>query len=982
MATDGQGNTDTLSGIENLTGSEHDDSLTGDAGVNIINGGSGNDTLIGNGGADTYLFEDNWMDDHIVTLDDAVSTLDFSRVTSDLFFTLHASGNVSVQDNINPLAENDDLPDEAADAPDAVSTLSDVDNIRPLVGGSGDNTFIFDEGAEFAGTIDGGSGDNNRLDYSGSYRDVQVNTAAGTATGVQSFTNIHGVIIGQGNYDLIGSAASETVSYVNARGNVTIDLLNGNFSKTAPGVDTISGFENIEGSAFNDRLIGDNNGNVIEGGAGEDYMVGHTGDDVYKFKDGWGADTVIELDGEGTDVLDFSGITQDLTFTIHSGGAVSVTDGVNTVGPVNSIEKLIDGSGDDTFVFEDGAVFEGQIGETNAFFALLGLDEGSGTNTLDFSGYTTSVSVDLGVTLPLLGFELPAFAYETESGDPLIQALFNVNSVIGGAGDDFIWGTYEEDVLVGGAGDDVIYGRDAVDTIEGGAGDDMIYGGAEPSVISALNVLFALDPAAFLAQFGAPLIDHLADGGSFEDFLKEILAGDKDIASYASAGAWVEIDLRILDEQDTISAGMDTLIDIQSVTGSAYNDILIGDAFGNVLFGGDGNDTLKGGEGSDTLEGGAGNDLLDGEIGDKDIASYAKAEDGVSLDLSITTAQDTGTLGLDTLLNMDGLEGSAFDDTLLGNAGDNFLIGGAGNDILEGRLGLNYLSGGEGSDTVSYANATAGVFVDMRLLLPQYTVGAGWDSFETIENLTGSAYNDTLIGGYGNNVLIGGLGDDALYGKEGSDTYAIHDGWTSGDQIIDDLTIDLGLMPDDEAMAITDTLDFSSISANLTFTINADGTVTVEDGSQTLSGLSDIESIIGGSGDNTVVFADGGAFAGIIDGGSGGSNTLDYTAYSTDVTVDLRIDENEGNAGTATGTNGVVHFAMSSAAAATIPSPAMMRPTNCAAAPAGTRFSAAEAATPCTVAPATTVCTATRARTCSTGKPATIHSTAVRSATP
>jgi Ca2+-binding RTX toxin-like protein len=48
----GQG-TDTMTGIENLTGSGHNDTLTGDSGANALNGGNGNDTIVGGAGDDT-----------------------------------------------------------------------------------------------------------------------------------------------------------------------------------------------------------------------------------------------------------------------------------------------------------------------------------------------------------------------------------------------------------------------------------------------------------------------------------------------------------------------------------------------------------------------------------------------------------------------------------------------------------------------------------------------------------------------------------------------------------------------------------------------------------------------------------------------------------------------------------------------------------------------------------------------------------------
>ena len=68
------------------------------------------------------------------------------------------------------------------------------------------------------------------------------------------------------------------------------------------------------------------------------------------------------------------------------------------------------------------------------------------------------------------------------------------------------------------------------------------------------------------------------------------------------------VSLAIAGAQNTGGAGSDTLIGIENLTGSGFNDMLTGDANANVLSGGAGNDTLDGGAGNDTLDGGAGND--------------------------------------------------------------------------------------------------------------------------------------------------------------------------------------------------------------------------------------------------------------------------------------------------------------------------------------------------------------------------------------
>ncbi|MEX3776117.1 retention module-containing protein [Pseudomonas sp. MYb118] len=144
-------------------------------------------------------------------------------------------------------------------------------------------------------------------------------------------------------------------------------------------------------------------------------------------------------------------------------------------------------------------------------------------------------------------------------------------------------------------------------------------------------------------------------------------------------------------------------------------------------------------------------------------------------DVSITYQEGhtlTGTSGDDVLVAGPGnnvINAGDGNDVLTAGAGNNELHGEAGNDLLYSGAGNDLLDGGSGIDTASYAHATAGVKVDLSLLTPQNTVGAGIDKLTGIENLIGSDYNDTLLGDHGNNVLVGGLGNDVLNGGGGDD---------------------------------------------------------------------------------------------------------------------------------------------------------------------------------------------------------------------
>lgn len=98
------------------------------------------------------------------------------------------------------------------------------------------------------------------------------------------------------------------------------------------------------------------------------------------------------------------------------------------------------------------------------------------------------------------------------------------------------------------------------------------------------------------------------------------------------------------------------------------------------------------------------------------------------------------------------------------------VTGSSFDDQFTGTSGNNVFDGAGGSDTVSYLNATAAVSVTLATPgVAQNTVGAGTDTLISIENLIGSNLGDKLTGNSGSNLLIGGLGNDTFFGTAGSD---------------------------------------------------------------------------------------------------------------------------------------------------------------------------------------------------------------------
>jgi len=354
-------------------------------------------------------------------------------------------------------------------------------------------------------------------------------------------------------------------------------------------------------------------------------------------------------------------------------------------------------------------------------------DLGYYNGTLVSSGIGVNDDFGLGTQFSPMGF--------SRTGSGAIAFLFysgsgNLDATSGGlyldASDlkgnvDFQAGDFA-DVLIGGAGNDSLVGGAGNDSLDGRGGSNLLDGG------------LGIDTARF-------------DGAGY--VIADLSRG------YA---------LQWNGDRFAIS----TTVRIENLIGSAEADTLTGHGAANVIDGGAGDDRIDGGAGDDTLIGGLGNDLLIGGAG-IDTVSYVNATGGISLRLDTTAAQNTVNAGFDTLSGIENITGSAFGDSFRGNDGNNVIAGGDGNDAMQGGLGDDSLIGGLGTDTAVYSSATAAVIVNLGLTVFQNTGGAGRDRLVSIENLIGSAKNDTLTGSGGINELDGGSGNDLLYGMGGND---------------------------------------------------------------------------------------------------------------------------------------------------------------------------------------------------------------------
>ena len=297
--------------------------------------------------------------------------------------------------------------------------------------------------------------------------------------------------------------------------------------------------------------------------------------------------------------------------------------------------------------------------------------------------------------------------------------------------------------------------------------------------LAALHYAYGVNASLRAGNNTYSFNDHyIWDGAGVDTFS----AADKTIAVNVdlTPGSWIYAGSKL---SDGVAANL--LVDgqafigfgtyIENATGGSGNDTLTGNLLGNNLIGGSGNDSISGGDGVDVLKGGLGTDTIDGGAG-SDWADYRGTSVAVTVNLTTTTAQNTGAWGTDTIVNVENVFGSSGNDSLTGNALGNTIRGGLGNDLMDGLAG---------SDYVDYRDiTTVGLMVDLSLTTAQVT-GAGTDTilnFESIysgggsDKLTGNSLDNQLLAYAGNDTLSGGLGNDGLQGGVGNDTYLFQRG--------------------------------------------------------------------------------------------------------------------------------------------------------------------------------------------------------------
>ncbi len=771
-AVDGWGSTDAIVRVEGAHGSDHGDTLLGDAGANELSGfggrdslggGAGADTLLGGGGEDTLRGDGGndqlWGNGGADTLDGGAG--------ADLVRYRNAPGAVVVNLGTG----------RAEDGWGSVDTLLSIENVHGSDAAdrlTGDGVANELSGFGGADTLTGGGGADTLL--GGADADL--------LEGGDGNDELWG---GAGNDTLDGGAGQDLLRYLDAASGVTVDLTGGFALDGDGGRDIIRNVEHVHGSAHDNLLRGDAGGNELAGfdgadtlqgldgadtllgGAGADNLQGGAGDDEL-----WGGDGNDTLNGgAGSGDLvryrdDIAGVRVDLvagTATDGSGGRdlligiehVHTSDHADVIRGSAAANRLFGFAGNDTVNGEGGEdVILGGDGDDSLaggdgddeLWGNAGndvLDGGAGNDVARYRGAVGSVQADLATGVAQDGFGGTDRLIRIEH----LHGSDQGDVLSGDAAGNRLFGFAGRDMLSGRGGNDTILGGTADDTLQGGAGNDELWGEAG---------------------------DDSIDGGAGTDLVRFRNAG--------TAGVSVDLFLGI-----ATGEGNDRLSGIENVDGSDGNDVIRGDSAANVLQGFGGSDTLIGSSGNDMLAGREGGDVYIFEAGDgldtvndlgdgtgtdrvviRDyIASEASiyrqnpANEAIVLNFGITgdiivlaNTLNAGHAGaIEQIQWADGTvwsharlidalgqtlvpqsEGpNRFDNVLNRTPNDDVTDALGGNDLVRGLGGADRLSGSEGNDT-----------------------------------LLGGDGNDTLLGGDGNDVLEGGRGNDWLDGGAGTDT--------------------------------------------------------------------------------------------------------------------------------------------------------------------------------------------------------------------
>ncbi|SMC46565.1 beta strand repeat-containing protein [Sporomusa malonica] len=868
-----------------------DDTVTGYWTADTLDGGAGNDTLIGLGGGDTYLFGkgsgQDVIKESIVTIYEdqpdtvsflpnvAISDVTFHRVNNDLQISIAGVNDTLTVKNQFGLSYNAVELFQFADGT-SLTAAQIASSIFESQSTSGDDLIVGTDGVDVMNgglgndTLQGGDGADTYIFDAGFGQDV-IKESVSNLTISDNDSVVFGsgltsdkAILSRGGDDLM-------IGFLGSTDQVTIK---GQFSHDAwfqgwKDIETIRFADGIEWTdaqvrtmliqqsetAGDDTVTGYWTADTLDGGAGDDTLVGLGGGDTYLFGKGSGQDVIKEsiftIAEDQPDTISFrSDVTRsDVTFLIVGNDLkISIAGAADTLTVKNHF-----GSSDNAvelFQFADGtmltaadvailAVAAQTTGGDDLVTGTLGADTlygGAGNDTLDGGLGSDTMSGGIGNDVYVVESSGDVVIENTEEGIDTVHSSITYTlganlenlmltgySSINGTGnelDNVITGTSYNNVLTGGAGNDTLDGGLGSDTMIGGTGND-----------------------SYVVDNSGDVVTENAGEGT--DMVQSSI-------SY-TLGANLE--------------GLTLTDSATKATGNSLDNVLIGNGLSNILDGGAGADTMTGGLGNDTY-------VVD-SAGDVVIENAVEGTDTVQVGFSYTLGANVENLTLSGTNNITGI-GNALNNVLIGNSGDNMLDGGAGNDNMTGGFGNDIFIVDSIGDVV---NENIGEGIDTVQSGVTFTVSANVENLTLTGtnsiNGTGNTLSNMLTGNSGDNVLDGGSGADALAGGLGNDTYIV-------DNVGDTVNENAGEGIDTVKSSVSYVL--SSNVENLTLTGNSNINGTGNELDNVLTGNSYNNSLSGGAGNDTL---DGGGGIDTMVGGAGND------IYVVDSTGD-KVTENAG----------------------------------------------------------------------------------------
>lgn len=675
----------------------------------------------------------------------------------------------------------------------ANDTLTGTASADQISGLAGNDTLIGNDGNDL---LSGGAGADQLIGGAGidtaSYSDaasaVSINLKTGIHTGIATGDTFSSIEIIQGsNYhdtfagdasanNFNGGTGTDTIDYSSSTAAVNVNISTGVVSGGDAQGDTLTGIDNVIGSAFNDTLASATIGALLQGGAGDDIYTVNAANVIVTEAANGGTDEVrtslasLSITGYANiENLAYTG-TANFSGTGNSGNN-TITGGVanDTLYGGGGADQFIGGTGTDTVSFANySSGVNIDLKNTNtASDRFNGIENIVGSNYNDtLAGDANANNLNGGAGIDTISYASSAVAVDVNlttkqvsGGDAQGDTLTSIEGVIGSGFNDKLTSSTNGTILNGGTGDDlyIINGTGvSISETAGNGVDEVQTTLATLSIVGYAEVekLTYTGTAAFTGTGNSG--NNVITGSVGNDTLYGGTGADEfhggagaDIAGYADSTLAITLNFAT-GEFSGIAAG-DSFYDIETIAGSNFNDVFIESNDAHNLNGGNG----------------------------FDIVSYQAATSGITYDLQnqVFSAIAVG----DNNTNVEIIQASTFADLLIGDAGNNNFMGGQGADSIDG---------GTGTDTAGYLNSSAAVQVN--LLADTATSGdATGDELTNIENLIGSSYGDELVGdaannrfdgGTGNDILDGGEGNDTLYGSFGSD-YSITDYTIQADSI-------------------------------------------------------------------------------------------------------------------------------------------------------------------------------------------------------